>query len=248
MRTKTILFAVIFWAAFVVSAIGETNNSYGIIDTLGLKALIESGGKITVVDARNPEEYEEVHIREAISIPVKKWDNFVYLLPTDKSAKIIFYCNGVKCGKSKEAAQKALDIGYNNVHVYAEGMPVWEEMGFPIYAGPNYEKRIETSIITPVELDALSRNGTDTITIVDVRDPEEFNEGHIPGSINIPAATFALQSGVLDKKKKIIVYCNSGGRSYNAYRKLMKLGYKDINQAIFADWKENNSPVESTGS
>lgn len=248
MRTKTFLLVLIFSATFVVSAIGASNNSYGIIDTNGLKTLIESGAEITVVDARNPEEYEEVHIKEAISIPVKKWNEFVHLLPTDKSAKIVFYCNGVKCGKSKKAAQKALDIGYNNVHVYAEGMPVWEEMGFPIYAGPNYEKRIETTIITPAELSALTMNGADTFTIVDVRDPEEFNEGHIPGSINISASTFASQSGVLDKKKKIIVYCNSGGRSYNAYRKLMKLGYKDINQAIFADWKENNFPVESTGS
>ena len=113
MKTKTILFAVIFWAAFVVSAIGGSNNGYGIIDTNGLKALIESGEKITVVDSRNPEEYDEVHIKEAISIPVKKWDDYVYLLPTYKSAKIVFYCNGVKCGKSKKAAQKALAIGYN---------------------------------------------------------------------------------------------------------------------------------------
>jgi rhodanese-related sulfurtransferase len=57
-------------------------------------------------------------------------------------------------------------------------------------------------------------------------------------------AEFASQSGRLDKKKKIIVYCNSGGRSYNAYRKLMKLAYKDINQAIFADWKEKGFQVE----
>ena len=80
--------------------------------------------------------------------------------------------------------------------------------------------------------------------MVDVRDSEEFAQGHIPGSINIPVASFASQSEVLDKKKKIIVYCNSGGRSYNAYRKLMKLGYKEINQAIFADWKDASLPVE----
>jgi hypothetical protein len=42
-------------------------------------------------------------------------------------------------------------------------------------------------------------------------------------------------------------YCNSGGRSYNAYRKLMKLGYKNINQSIFADWKEQGLPIESKG-
>jgi rhodanese-related sulfurtransferase len=81
---------------------------------------------------------------------------------------------------------------------------------------------------------------------VDVRDPEEFAEGHIPGAVNIPVANFASQSGSLDKEKQIIVYCNSGGRSYNAYRKLMKLGYKRFYQALFADWKDQGLPIESS--
>ncbi|MFH1019491.1 MAG: rhodanese-like domain-containing protein, partial [Pseudomonadota bacterium] len=111
-------------------------------------------------------------------------------------------------------------------------------------AGPDYEKKIDTSKLAPKELEALIKKTTGTYTLVDVRDPEEFAAGHIPGAINIPVAGFAARSGTLDKKKQIIVYCNSGGRSYNAYRKLQKLGYEKINQAIFADWKEAGLPVE----
>ena len=92
-------------------------------------------------------------------------------------------------------------------------------------------------------VDVLLKSSIDTFQLVDVRDVEEFKEGHIPGSINIPVTSFASQSEVLDKNKQIIVYCNSGGRSYNAYRKLMKLGYKKINQAIFADWKDEGLKV-----
>ena len=228
-----------------VAAEGD-GAGYGVINTEDLKKSIDKGIEITVVDARNPEEFQEVHIKGAISIPVKQWDKYVSRLPSEKDAKIIFYCNGVKCGKSKKAAQKAIAMGYKNVLVYAEGMPVWEEKGFPIYAGPDYEKRIETTKIDPANLDKLIKNSAETLTVVDVRDPEEFAEGHIPSAINIPVATFASKSGILDKKKQIIVYCNSGGRSYNAYRKLMKLGYKKINQAIFADWKELNLPVDSS--
>lgn len=216
----------------------QTADGYSLIDTEGLKRMLDTNAVMTVVDARNPEEYQEVHIKGAINVPVKKWDASSSKLPADKSARIVFYCNGIKCGKSKKAAQKAMGLGYDNVFVYADGMPVWEEKGMPIYAGPDYEKRIETTKISPAALNTLSDSGSDTFTVVDVRDSEEFGEGHIPGAINIPVSTFASQSGELDKKKKIIVYCNSGGRSYNAYRKLMKLGYKDINQAIFADWKE----------
>jgi len=52
-----------------------------------------------------------------------------------------------------------------------------------------------------------------------VRDASEFKEGHIPTAINIPSETFAAGSGVLPKEKKIIVYCNTGSRSYLAYKK-----------------------------
>lgn len=219
-------------------------DGYGLIDTEGHKSMLDQDIEVAVFDARNYEEYQVVHIKGTLSLPQKKFDQFKHLLPESKSKFIVFYCNGVKCGKSKKAAKKVMALGYRNVFVYAEGMPVWEEKGMPIYAGPNYEERIETTKISPADLSKLVKSGADTFQLIDVRDAEEFAEGHIPGSINIPVASLATQSDVLDKKKKIIVYCNSGGRSYNAYRKLMKLGYKDIYQAIFADWKEQNLPVE----
>jgi len=220
-----------------------TEDGYRVIDTEGLKGMLDGGIEVTIFDARNPEEFQEVHIKSAQSLPEKKFEESVHLLPKDKLGLIVFYCNGIKCGKSKKAAKKAIAMGYRNVLVYAEGMPVWEEKGMPIYAGPNYEERIETTKINPADLNSLIISGADTYQLVDVRDPDEYAEAHIPGSINIPVAVFASRSEVLDKKKKIVVYCNSGGRSYNAYRKLMKLGYKNINQTIFADWKEAGLPV-----
>jgi len=230
---------------YTFTAYKVVDEGYGIIDTEGLKSLLDRNAGVAVFDARNPEEYQEVHIQGAENLPQKNFDSFAYLLPKDRSQLIVFYCNGIKCGKSKKAAKEALGRGYRNVLVYAGGMPVWEEKGMPIYAGPDYEKRIETSKISPAHLYKLVTSRDDSFTVVDVRDPEEFAAGHIPGAINIPVAEFASQSGVLDKNKQIIVYCNSGGRSYNAYRKLIKLGYENIHQGIFADWKEENLPVDS---
>ncbi len=83
----------------------------------------------------------------------------------------------------------------------------------------------------------------ETFILVDVRDPFEFAEGHIPGAINIPSNTFAAGSAVLEKDRLIIVYCKSGGRSYTAFRKLQKLDYPKIAQAISADWEEAGLPV-----
>ncbi len=244
-RLFVVFFLLVCW--FVTgNAQAADNGRIKIITSEELKAIIDtSTAPHVIVDARNPQEYQEVHIKGAINVPVNTFDQYKHLLPHDKSVQVIFYCNGVKCGKSRKAAKKAAGEGYTNILVYADGMPVWEEKGYPLYAGPNYEKRVETTKLAPMELEARLKKDPKGITVVDVRDVSEFKEGHIPGAINIPSDRFASQSGVLDKKKQIVVYCNSGGRSYTAYRKLMKLGYKHIYQTLFFDWKEQGLPVEN---
>jgi rhodanese-related sulfurtransferase len=197
-----------------------------------------------LIDARTREEYQEAHIAGALSIPEKSMEESTSLLPSDKNHQMIFYCNGVKCGKSRKAAKKADAMGYKNIIIYAEGFPVWEEKGNKIVPGPEYAKKIETAKVSPSDLKKLIDSGNKDFVIVDVRDESEYKEGHIPSAINIPAESFALKSEVLPKEKKIIVYCNTGGRSYMAYRKLMKLAYPSIAQTLFAEWKGAKMPVE----
>lgn len=228
----------LFFSGLVLAA------DYGLIDHVEMKKLVDADSRnFMLVDARNPEEYRESHIPGAINIPQRKFEDFIGLLPTDKKMKLIFYCNGIKCGKSKKAAKQAIELGYANVQVFAEGMPVWEEVGFSFYKNGDYEKPIETSKINSIDLKNLIETQPEKIQIVDVRDPEEYAEGHIPGAINCPLKDFALQSEIIDKKKQVVVYCNAGGRSYKAYRKLMRLGYKKIAQALFVDWREARLPV-----
>jgi len=247
MRMRRV-FSVLFFALLclgVLQANGE-ETPYTIIGPEELKGLVDSRvDTFVVIDARNPEEYQEVHIPGAINVPQKKFDTYKKLLPTDKNKLLIFYCNGVKCGKSKKAAKLAAEEGYSHIKVFAQGMPVWEEMNYPIKAGPEYEKKIETTKVSPGELQAMIDAGVDDFTVVDVRDPAEYGAGHIPGATNIPVATFASRSGQLDKNKKIIVYCNSGNRSYLAYRKLKRLAYQKIYQTLFADWQAAGMVVAS---
>ena len=236
MRKTLILSSIIFLMLFSTAAFA---SEYSIIDNAGLKGLVDADThNFLLVDSRNPEEYREAHIPGAINIPEKHFAKLAGLLPADKNMQLIFYCNGIKCGKSKKAAEQASQRGYTNIFVFAEGMPVWEELGYSFYKSGDYEKRIETTKISPVDLQELAALHPETLQIVDVRDAEEFAEGHIPEAINCPLNTFAATSEILDKEKKVVVYCNSGGRSYGAYIKLMKLGYKNIAQAIFSDWKE----------
>ncbi|MEQ8213472.1 MAG: rhodanese-like domain-containing protein, partial [Smithellaceae bacterium] len=135
-------------------------------------------------------------------------------------------------------------LGFNNIRIYLEGIPVWEEKNLPLVTGPDYNKEIEATIIKPADLKKLISEKKDNYVLVDVRDASEYKEGHIPGAINIQSENFAAGSGVLPKEKKIIVYCNTGSRSYLAYKKLIQLAYPDINQALLAEWKDAGFTVE----
>ena len=66
--------------------------------------------------------------------------------------------------------------------------------------------------------------------ILDVRRPDEFAEGHIPGAINVPNEEIGTAeiAELPDKSQLIFVYCRSGRRSKEASEKLVKLGYTNI--------------------
>ena len=66
--------------------------------------------------------------------------------------------------------------------------------------------------------------------ILDVRRPDEFAEGHIPGAINVPNEEIGTTeiAELPDKSQLILVYCRSGRRSKEASEKLVMLGYTNI--------------------
>ena len=75
----------------------------------------------------------------------------------------------------------------------------------------------------------IMKDGKDYI-ILDVRRPDEFAEGHIPGAINVPNEELGTAeiAKLPDKSQLILVYCRSGRRSKEASEKLVKLGYTNI--------------------
>lgn len=64
--------------------------------------------------------------------------------------------------------------------------------------------------------------------LLDVRQPEEYEAGHIPGATLIPLGELEARQGELDRNKKIIAYCRSGRRSMAAAIALCGLGFKGV--------------------
>lgn len=65
--------------------------------------------------------------------------------------------------------------------------------------------------------------------VVDVRNPNEFVNGSIPGAVNMPLHVLPLRHEELDKSRPIIVYCVSGARSAQAQGFLANMGYQNVN-------------------
>ena len=66
--------------------------------------------------------------------------------------------------------------------------------------------------------------------IVDVRRPDEFAEGHIPGAINVPNESIEdeMPEDLPDKEQVLLIYCRSGNRSKEASQKLAAMGYTNV--------------------
>jgi len=86
------------------------------------------------------------------------------------------------------------------------------------------------------------------VTLLDVREKDEFRAGYIPGAVHVPRAHLEAQAEqkLPDKNAEIIVYCASGNRSLFAAKTLMDFGYTNVVSANpgYVRWKDLRYPVE----
>lgn len=78
--------------------------------------------------------------------------------------------------------------------------------------------------VTPAELDALP-SGT---RFIDVREPAEYVEDHLPKAELVPLGTLSEASRTWDKSVPLLIICRSGGRSGRGAAELAKLGFQNI--------------------
>ncbi|QCX37040.1 rhodanese-like domain-containing protein [Aureibaculum algae] len=101
-------------------------------------------------------------------------------------------------------------------------------------------------VVKPVDFNAKVENNT--VQLIDVRTPKEYDAGHLKSSknINVFDKNFMTQMETLDKTKPVYVYCKSGKRSANASSKLKAAGFTKIYdlQGGFVAWSKENLEIE----
>ncbi len=90
-------------------------------------------------------------------------------------------------------------------------------------------------------------DGGEQIVVIDVREPEEFARGTIPGAYTIPRGVLEMQlDGRLPRDAAVVLYCGGGARSALACKSLAEMGYEKVEnlQGGWGAWTNAGLPVE----
>lgn len=114
---------------------------------------------------------------------------------------------------------------------------MWEKIKKKIMK--KWNREIEENDVTEQEMKELIKKG---ITIIDVRSPQEYKEGHIEGAISLPEYEIIKKAEEIlkNKEEEILIYCSSGHRSKKAQKELEEKGYKKVYNLLGGIEKSEN--------
>ncbi len=156
-RELIVLLSISLFAAFTlnffspkgIALLGDWNTSKGVIsakskenivvheleieNVLAAKQIYDNGSAV-FVDARAEEFFDKGHIKGAVSLPVGLYGAYIgkFKAAYPLSVYIVTYCSGRECDDSHQLAQNLFTEGYTNISVFIDGLPGWQEAGYPV--------------------------------------------------------------------------------------------------------------------
>ncbi len=96
-------------------------------------ALVEELDDLVIIDARKSQDHSAGFIEGAVSLPDTETNpaNLANIIPS-KSTPVLFYCNGIKCGRSVTACKIAIADGYSKIYWFRGGWDEWVNKGLPV--------------------------------------------------------------------------------------------------------------------
>ncbi|MCE7927932.1 MAG: MBL fold metallo-hydrolase [Chloroflexi bacterium CFX7] len=186
----------------------------------------------TVIDVRPQTEFMAGHIRGAVSNAFR--DSFAtwigWLVPED--APLLFVLGDEPLDR---VVEECLLVGYERfAGILTGGMRAWSEAGFEV-------ARAEV-----VDAKGARRLLGDGAVAVDVRELNEFQEGHIPGAVHIPLGDLESRAAAIPADRPVLTYCGHGERSATALSLLERLGFTDLVNfdGGFGAWQEAGFGLE----
>jgi len=140
MLHKLIRFFFTAWLVTLVSPalaekpdVAETIDGTTKVSAEEVIEMLSSKPDMVIIDARKNSDREKGYIEGSIGLPDTDTteQSLASHLP-GKATPVIFYCNGVKCGRSVKSAKNAVDWGYTNIYWFRGGWEEWMDKGYPV--------------------------------------------------------------------------------------------------------------------
>lgn len=186
---------------------------------------------VVVIDTRPPPSYASGYIKGSYNISMARRGMAGWVLPYDKPILMILG----NLAELRDTVTGLARMGFDNIEGYlTPSMVSWYLTARPI-------ERL--GILTTPEL--KEKLDTEKWTVLDVRSIEEYETGHIEGSINLYAGLVGKNLDKIPRDKPIAVICKSGTRSGFASSILLRHGVENIHNVMggMTSWKNAGYPV-----
>ena len=197
----------------------------------------EQGGAL-VVDVRTDLQFDDAHIPRAVCITARRagfGSRLAWLADPDQPLVLV----GRDDEDAREAAELAGAVGLGNIGGFlAGGMTSWREDRLQV---DGVER------LTVGELHQRWSKGDGTLQLLDVREQEEWDAGHIPGSVHRPYHDIRALPEEIDAGGSVAVICGSGQRSAVGASLLQRFGARDVIHVVDGGvprWQREGWPVE----
>ncbi len=189
------------------------------IDTPTLKAMLNDGTELALLDVREEGQFGEGHMLLANPLPYSVLESRVDARVPRRSTRIVLADAGD--GVAEKAAARLDASGYSDIAILVGGIAAWAEAGYEMFKGVNVpckafgevvEVANHTPSISAEELQAKFDAGEDLV-VLDSRTPAEFARMSIPRGINVPGAELAYRVHDLAPSPETLVVVNCAGRT-----------------------------------
>lgn len=234
-----------FASAFAADDDFPGRKKYPKIPFIELADLTKQINDVVVVDARSTLEFETLHIKDALNIPVakKSFEEEIAKIRAGTDKPIVFYCNGRTCMKSFHATEKAMDFGIKNVFSFDAGIFEWTKANpkLAVLLGESPvnvaklipKKELKKRFLEPDDFsDRATANGNKTL-ILDVRDKyQRAGIGFYPGkerwaSLDEKEKLRKYIKQAIEGKQTLMIYDEVGKQVRWLQYELEKAGAKD---------------------
>ena len=202
--------------------------------------------ELQVVDVRSAAETSGGTLPGAVEIPLAVLVDSLDGL--DRDQPVVAYC--ASGYRSVVASSVLAEAGFADVSDLIGGFTAWQGAGLPVdrpgdAAEPSRaaQGRAREAHVAARTAQSLIREGA---VLLDVREPDEWQEGHAPDAILMPMGEVQARRTELPPGRRIVVVCRSGGRSAAITEALRSQGYDAVNlTGGMCAWKAAGLPVVS---